>query len=101
MADDSARGTLHILQILAMFGKNTPNISRAKILNCACRLNVSPAVIVGVLHYYKRLDYSKMTDLTPSILSTLAPWSGIEAMVAPYSNSKHDSNSGAAVPQTA
>jgi HTH-type transcriptional regulator/antitoxin HigA len=100
MADDAARSTLHILQILAMFGKNAPKISRAEILNCAWRLNVSPAVVVGVLHYYKRLDYSKMTDLTPSVLSTLAPWSGVEAMVAPYSGSKRDSVSGA-VPHTA
>ena len=100
MADEYARSTLHMGQILAMFGKNTSNITRAKVLSCAYRLNISLAVVVGVLHYYDRLDYGKMADLTPSILSALAPWSGIEAMVAPYSNSKHNSDSGAAIPQT-
>lgn len=87
MADEHARGTLHTLQILSFFDRTPSPVTKRLILECADRFGVSSAIVVGVLHYYKRVPYNKYNDLIPHVLDSLAPWMNIEAYAAPYARS--------------
>ncbi|MHB8106843.1 MAG: helix-turn-helix domain-containing protein [Candidatus Cryosericum sp.] len=87
MADEHARETLHTLQILSFFDRTPSPVTKRLTVECADRFGVSPAIVVGVLHYYKRVPYNRYNDLIPHILDSLAPWMNVEASVAPYAQS--------------
>jgi HTH-type transcriptional regulator/antitoxin HigA len=83
-ADKGALASLRIPDILARFAKSDNYVRRSDVLQCAHTLNVSPAIVVGVLQHYKKLSYRSLADLKPSVLSLIPASADLEARAAPF-----------------
>jgi len=83
-SDSGALASLHIPNILARFAKSDRYVRRHDVLECARTLNVSPAIVVGVLQHYRKLPYRSLADLKPSVLPLIPASANLEASVAPF-----------------
>jgi len=87
-ADSGALASLRIPDILTRFAKSDRYVRRQDVLECARTLNVSPAIVVGVLQHYKKLPYRNLVDLKPSVLPLIPASANLEARVAPFGGSQ-------------
>ena len=87
-ADSGALASLRIPDILTRFAKSDRYMRRQDVLECARTLNVSPAIVVGVLQHYKKLPYRSLADLKPSVLPLIPASANLEARVAPFGGSQ-------------
>ena len=83
-ADSGALASLRIPDILARFAKSERYVRRHDVLQCARTLNVSPAVVVGVLQHSRKLPYRSLVDLKPSVLPLIPASANLEASIAPF-----------------
>jgi len=83
-ADSGALASLRIPDILTRFAKSGGYVRRNDVLECARTLNVSPAIVVGVLQHSRKLPYRSLADLKPSVLPLIPASADLEKSVAPF-----------------
>jgi len=73
---NSFTGKLLKSKEIIQFFKGMARISKAKINECSCALQLSQPIIVGCLQHHKIMPYSSMRDLLPQVKDSLTRTEG-------------------------